>query len=68
MAQPPEFGNKTSLMRAAKISLGVGLMLSIFLAFIVEYIARNRASGRMDPILAELRKDTDRLRRLFGGR
>ena len=66
LAEPPEFGTRTSLKKAGAIGLAVGLMLSVFLAFIVEYIGRNRESGRMDPIVNELRKDTDRLRRLFG--
>ena len=47
------------------ISSGVGLSLSIFLAFFLEFLKRNRKSGRLDPILEELRKDGGRVRRLF---
>jgi uncharacterized protein involved in exopolysaccharide biosynthesis len=40
--------------RKATLGGAVGLVLSIFLAFIFEYIDRNRKSGRLDPIIREL--------------
>ena len=51
---------KRSLLGAA-----VGLVVSVFLAFILEYFTRIRRSGRMEPILNELRRDADRVKRLW---
>lgn len=48
------------------ISAAVGLFVSVFLAFFLEYVQRNRESGRMEPILKELGEDVARLRRLLG--
>jgi uncharacterized protein involved in exopolysaccharide biosynthesis len=42
------------LRRKATLGGAVGLVLSVFLAFILEYIDRNRKSGRLDPIIREL--------------
>ena len=42
------------LRRKATLGGAVGLVLSVFLAFIFEYIDRNRKSGRLDPIIREL--------------
>ena len=50
------------------ISAAGGAFASMLLAFILEYIGRKRESGRMEPIVDELRKDADRMRRLFGRR
>ncbi len=47
------------------ISAGVGLIVSVFLAFFVDFLCRNRASGRMDPIVNELGKDVQRVRGIF---
>ena len=47
------------------ISSGVGLVLSIFLAFFLEFLKKNHDSGRLEPILLVLRKDVDRIRGLF---
>ena len=65
-ATPPEFGEKTGKRKAVLLGFAVALVLTIFLAFILEYLGRSKESGRMDPILQELAKDIDRLRRLFG--
>jgi len=46
----------------------VGMMMTVFLAFFLEYLRRNQESGRMEPILEELRSDVRRVRRLFGRR
>jgi uncharacterized protein involved in exopolysaccharide biosynthesis len=65
-AEPPEFGSGTSKRKALMLGGAVGLFLSIFLAFFLEYIDRNRQSGRMDPILDEFKSDITRLQRLLG--
>ena len=65
-ATPPEFGEKTGKRKAVLLGFAVALVLTIFLAFILEYLGRSKESGRMDPILQELAKDINRLRRLFG--
>ena len=48
------------------LSVAVGLLFSVFLAFILEYIQKTRKSGRLDPIVKELQRDVDRLKRLLG--
>ena len=65
-AEPPEIGAGTSTRTALMLGGTVGLFLSIFLAFILEYIDRNRRSGRMDPILNEFKSDITRVQRLLG--
>lgn len=50
--------------RTILLGAAVGLFLFVFLAFLGEYIEQNLRSGRLDPILDELRKDVDRARRL----
>ena len=65
-AEPPEFGTKTGMKKVMGLGFAVGLVLTVFLAFVLEYLKRTRQSGRMEPILSELKKDADRLRRLFG--
>ena len=66
LAEPAEFGEKTSLRMAGLFSILVGLVVSAVAAFVVEYLARHRASGRMDFILGELRNDVERFRQFFG--
>ena len=51
--------------RRTVLSAAVGLVVSVFLAFILEYVARTRQSGRMEPILNELQRDAGRVRRLW---
>ena len=64
-AERPEFGEKLGAKKAVTLSSAVGLFVSVFLAFLLEYFERNRQSGRLDPIVKELKKDGDRVRRLF---
>jgi uncharacterized protein involved in exopolysaccharide biosynthesis len=65
-AEPPEIGAGTSKRKALMLGGAVGLFLSVFLAFFLEYIDRNRQSGRMDPILDEFKSDITRVQRLLG--
>ena len=43
------------------ISAGAGLVVLVFVAFILEFVTRTKQTGRMEPILNELRGDA-----LFG--
>ena len=54
--------------RTVLLSAVVGLLVAVFLAFVLEYFERNRRSGRMEPILDELRKDLERVRSAWGVR
>ena len=67
-AEPPERpvgrGRKVSLM----ISFVVGGFVAVFLAFFLEYLEKMRLAGRMNFVLAELRKDRKRILRLLGKR
>ena len=64
-AEPPEFGTKIDLKYALIVSATAGLVVMITLAFMLEYLARNRRAGRLDGIYAEFRKDAHRLRHPF---
>lgn len=46
-----------SVRERAGLAAGAGLVLSLLLAFLLEFVSRNRKSGRLEPVLAELRKD-----------
>ena len=65
-AEAPEFGSRLGARKAVVLASAVGLFASVFLAFLLEYIQRNRQSGRLEPILEELRGDVDRAKRLLG--
>ena len=65
-AEPPEIGAGASKRKALMFGGAIGLFLSVFLAFFLEYIDRNRRSGRMDPILNEFKSDLMRVQRLLG--
>ncbi len=56
----------TSSRTVVLISGMVGLMVSICLAFFIEYTVRIHQAGRTAPILNELGKDVERVRRLLG--
>ena len=58
--------SSSSRKRTALLAAAVGLFLSVFLAFFLEYLERNQKAGRMEPILNELRKDTERIKWVFG--
>ena len=62
----PEFTVQKDRKKVVIIGFAVGLLVSVFLAFFLEYVERNRQSGRMEPIMNELRKDRDRFRRVLG--
>ena len=64
-AQPIDAVSSTSELGIV-ISFAIGLLLSIIIAFILEFIQRNRQSGRLEPIVKELQSDVDRLKRLLG--
>ena len=65
-AEPPEQPEGKGLMKRVVLGGIVGLMASVMLAFILEYGKRSAEAGRMEPILADLRADMDRLRRMVG--
>lgn len=67
-AEPPELGSGLGKKKAVMISSAVGFFVTVFLAFLLEYIERNRQSGRLEPIVKELEKDVKRVRRLLGNR
>lgn len=48
------------------ISAAVGLMVTVFLAFFLEYIEKNRQTGRIDRLKEILQEDRSRFRRIFG--
>jgi hypothetical protein len=50
------------------LSAVVGLLVAVFLAFVLEYLERNRQSGRMEPILEEFRRDLERVKAAWGVR
>lgn len=41
----------------ALIAAGIGFVLGVLIGFTVEFFARNKASGRMESVLKELRRD-----------
>lgn len=65
-AERPEGPEGRGLQKRVILGGLVGLMASVMLAFILEYGKRSAAAGRMEPILADLRADGDRLRRMVG--
>ena len=65
-AEAPEFGSRVGAKKAVVLASAVGLFASVFLAFLLEYIQRNRQSGRLEPFLEELRGDVDRAKRFLG--
>ena len=52
-AEPTSFG----LRKRIGLSAGAGLVVFTFLSFFLEFLNRNKKSGRMDPILRELGRD-----------
>ena len=64
-AETPELGSGLGKRKAVMTSAAVGLFVSVFLAFLLEYIERNRRSGRLDLIVQELQGDVDWVRRLL---
>ena len=66
LAEPPEIGSGLGEKKALLISSAAGFFLMVFAAFILEFIQRNRQSGRLEPIIKELQSDIDRLKRLLG--
>ena len=67
-AEVPVLPGPRGAVKKGMIGGIVGMMMTVFLAFFLEYLRRNQASGRMEPILEELRSDVRRVRRLFGER
>ena len=65
-ASPDDAVAVGSTQKTVGLSAAVGLFVSVFLAFVLEYVQRNRQSGRLEPILDELKTDVSRARRLFG--
>ncbi len=65
-AEPPESVLKPNITRPMLLSSAMGFMVSVFLAFFLEYVERGRQSGRMDPILKHLQRDVAQMKRLFG--
>ena len=62
-ADPPDLGSKTAATTLAGIGLAAGLLVGVTLSFARNYIIRKSASGRLDPILDELRAERDRVQR-----
>lgn len=52
-AKPAGLGLRQRIGLAA----GAGLVVFVFLAFVLEFLQRNRNTGRMEPVLKELRGD-----------
>ena len=67
LANPDDAVPSTAAPRTVVLISGmVGLMVSICLAFLIEYTVRIHRAGRIAPILNELGKDVERVRRLLG--
>ena len=64
-AEPTDVGSRTAITTRAGIGLAVGLLLGIGVSFIRDYILRQNAVGRLNPILAELRTEKVRVQRLL---
>lgn len=70
-AKPSEIAPTGIRKRVVLVGASSGFFISVFLAFLLEYFARQRQCGRLEPVLTELRKDAARVRalhpmRLFG--
>lgn len=55
-----------SRSQSVLISAAVGLMVTVFLAFFLEYIEKNRQKGRINRLKEILQEDRTRFRRIFG--
>ena len=65
-ASAPGIHGVSDRRRTVLLSAVVGLFVSVFLAFVLEYFERNRQSGLMEPILDELRSDLARVKAALG--
>ena len=63
-AEPPPF-SPYSPIKPLLIGGMVGAVLSAFLAFIMEYLAKKGATGELEPVRAAWRQDRERIRRIF---
>jgi hypothetical protein len=64
VVEPADVGARTAMTTLAGIGLVAGLLAAIISSFIRDYILRQSAAGRLDPIFSELRRDKIRAQRM----